>query len=155
MELRFRDAGESDLAAIVRLLVDDDIASERDDASEPLAAEYGKAFEDMSAQGGNRVLLAEGLVDGEWLVVACSQLVAIPGLSRKGMKRAQLEHVRVSSEVRGQGVGRRFFEYVIDTARAEGCGMVQLTADVARSDAHRFYQSLGFRSTHQGFKLHL
>lgn len=155
MELRFRDADESDLAAIVRLLVDDDIASDRDDASEPLAAEYGKAFEDMIAQGGNRVLLAEGLVEGEWRLVACSQLVAIPGLSRKGMRRAQIEHVRVSSEARGQGVGTRFFDHLIDAARAEGCGMIQLTADVARVDAHRFYESLGFRSTHQGFKLHL
>ena len=33
--------------------------------------------------------------------------------------------------------------------------MVQLTSDATRVDAHRFYEQLGFRPTHVGFKLDL
>jgi hypothetical protein len=36
-----------------------------------------------------------------------------------------------------------------------GCGMVQLTADKTRRDAHRFYESLGFVARHEGMKLEL
>jgi hypothetical protein len=36
---------------------------------------------------------------------------------------------------------------------AGGCGLVQLTTPQRRPDAHRFYEALGFRATHRGYKL--
>ena len=60
------------------------------------------------------------------------QLTMIPGLSRHGMLRAQIEGVRVSSGQRGQGLGRRMIEWAIDAARGQGCGLVQLTSDKRR-----------------------
>ena len=38
--------------------------------------------------------------------------------------------------------------------RAEA-GLVQLTTDKARPDAHRFYTQLGFVASHEGVKLRL
>ena len=32
-------------------------------------------------------------------------------------------------------------------------GLVQLTSDNRRPEAHRFYEALGFRATHRGYKL--
>lgn len=46
-------------------------------------------------------------------------------------------------------------EWAIDQCRERGCGLVQLTTDKARSDALRFYQSLGFADSHEGLKLSL
>jgi GNAT superfamily N-acetyltransferase len=43
----------------------------------------------------------------------------------------------------------------IEIARAEGCGLVQLTTDQRRADAHRFYERLGFVASHLGMKLAL
>lgn len=41
----------------------------------------------------------------------------------------------------------------IERCLERGCGIVQLTTDKSRTDAHRFYERLGFRATHEGMKL--
>ena len=46
-------------------------------------------------------------------------------------------------------------EWAIGQAREHGCGLVQLTSDKRRPDALRFYESLGFTASHEGFKLPL
>jgi len=43
--------------------------------------------------------------------------------------------------------------WAIDRARARGCRLVQLTSDKSRTEAHRFYGSLGFTASDEGFKL--
>ena len=40
-------------------------------------------------------------------------------------------------------------------ARAAGCRLVQLTTISTRTDAHRFYERLGFVASHVGMKLRL
>lgn len=35
------------------------------------------------------------------------------------------------------------------------CALAQLTTDKQRIDAHRFYERLGYRATHEGYKLPL
>ncbi len=77
----------------------------------------------------------------------------IPGLSRRGMKRGQIEGVRISAGHRGQGLGERLMSEAIGRARAAGCGLVQLTTDRSRPGAHRFYERLGFAASHLGMKL--
>ena len=86
-------------------------------------------------------------------MVGCAQLTIIPGLARLGMTRGQIEAVRVDETARGQGLGEALFGYAIAQAKAAGCGLVQLTTDKTRPDAHRFYQRLGFVSSHEGMKL--
>lgn len=81
------------------------------------------------------------------------QLTFIPGLSRRGGERLQIEAVRVSPAMRGRGVGRQMISWAIERARARGCRLVQLTSDKVRLEAHRFYGSLGFTASHEGFKL--
>ena len=98
-------------------------------------------------------LLAVADQNGE--VVGCLQLTFIPGLSRVGLWRGQIESVRVAASLRGSGLGRKLFEWAIETCRKRGCGLVQLTTDKSRPDALRFYQSLGFAASHEGMKLDL
>jgi GNAT superfamily N-acetyltransferase len=66
-----------------------------------------------------------------------------------------IEAVRVSAACRGLGVGERLVRHAIEIARAAGCGLVQLTTDKSRADAHRFYERLGFVASHVGMKLAL
>ncbi len=47
------------------------------------------------------------------------------------------------------------FEWASAEARRRGCALVQLTTDKARTDAHRFYDRLGFINSHEGLKLML
>jgi GNAT superfamily N-acetyltransferase len=63
--------------------------------------------------------------------------------------------VRIGSAARGTGLGSTLIQWCVDRARERGCALVQLTSDATRTDAHRFYERLGFRPTHVGFKLAL
>jgi GNAT superfamily N-acetyltransferase len=87
--------------------------------------------------------------------VATFQLSFIQYLTHQGGLRAQVEAVRTNSKFRGQGIGTKVFQYIIDRARNKGCTMVQLTSDKQRPDAIKFYESVGFVATHEGMKLKL
>jgi ribosomal protein S18 acetylase RimI-like enzyme len=149
--VQVRTARRDDVPAIVRLLADDALGATRERPGEPLAQAYWDAFDAMTAQGGNEVLVADDA--GE--VVGCVQLTVIPGLSRAGMTRGQLEGVRVSARHRGRGIGETLVRAAVERAREGGCRLVQLTSDRTRVDAQRFYQRLGFEATHVGMKLAL
>ena len=112
---------------------------------------YERAFDAIDADPAH--LLVVGELDGD--VVATFQLSYIPGFSRKGSWRAQIEAVRVADVLRGQGVGALMIRWAIDQARERGCSLVQLTTDKSRVAAHRFYERLGFVASHEGMKLTL
>lgn len=146
-----RAARREEVPAIVALLADDPIGSGREEPADPLPAAYWRAFDEMAARLGNLLLVAEA----DRTIIGCLQLTMIPGLSRRGTKRGQIEGVRVAASHRGTGVGERLVRHAIDLARENGCGLVQLTSDNARIDARRFYERLGFVASHVGMKLSL
>jgi GNAT superfamily N-acetyltransferase len=86
-------------------------------------------------------------------VIGTLQLSLLPGLSRKGAFRAQIEGVRVVHGQRGSALGTHLIEWAIVQARSWDCQLVQLTSDKACIDAHRFYERIGFTATHEGFKM--
>jgi GNAT superfamily N-acetyltransferase len=147
----FRRANPDDLQAIVALLADDPIGSERENAGPLLDLCYADAF--AAIERDPNQLLA--VVEREGRVIGCLQLSFIPGLTRRGSWRGQIEGVRVAATERGAGTGRAMLEWAIAECRRRGCGLVQLTSDKRRGDAHRFYEALGFRATHEGYKLEL
>jgi GNAT superfamily N-acetyltransferase len=146
-----RRARLQDVRAIVAMLADDHLGKSREDLSEPLSPAYADAFQAIDADPNQLLAVAE--IDGE--LVGCIQLTFLPGLSRKGMWRGLVESVRVAGPLRGTGLGRRMMEWAIAECRRRGCGIVQLTTDKSRTDAHRFYESLCFEASHFGMKLML
>ena len=62
---------------------------------------------------------------------------------------------QVPVEVRPKRRDTLAMRWLIDAARKRDCRIVQLTSDKQRPDALRFYAALGFKATHQGFKLKL
>ncbi|MGE6369321.1 GNAT family N-acetyltransferase [Planococcus kocurii] len=144
----FRKAVIEDLPNIVQLLADDELGTTRERYETPLPDSYIEAFNAIEAQVGNQLLLA---VEGA-SIIGCLQLTIIPGLARQGMKRAQIEGVRVAQNQRGTQVGEALFKEAMVIAKAEHCGLVQLTTDKKRKDAHRFYARLGFIASHEGMK---
>ncbi|MGF6835204.1 GNAT superfamily N-acetyltransferase [Paenarthrobacter sp. TE4293] len=144
-----RRARKGDLPGILALLADDQLGAARESVDDP--APYERAFEAIDADPAH--LLVVGELNGD--VVATFQLSFLPGLSRKGSSRAQIEAVRVSEVLRGRGVGALMIEWAIEQARGRGCSLVQLTTDKSRVAAHRFYERLGFVASHEGMKLKL
>ncbi|API53821.1 GNAT family N-acetyltransferase [Rhizobium leguminosarum] len=145
----FRLARLSDLAAIVRLLGDDDLGGAREIVSDPVDARYLSAFAAIEADADQLLAVATDAADQ---VVGSLQLSFLPGLSRTGMWRGQIESVRVARDLRGSGLGAQFIEWAIAQCAERGCGLVQLTSDKARRDAIRFYERLGFVASHEGLK---
>ncbi len=145
----FRQATHDDLPNIIRLLADDKLGKIREDPSHPPHQKYRDAM--AVIDNDRNQLLAVTEVDNE--VIGCLQITFIPGLSRLGMWRGQIEGVRIARSYRSSGIGRAFLSWAIERCREKGCGLIQLTTDKTRSDAHRFYEALGFEITHDGMKL--
>ncbi len=149
MEFTIRQATVTDVPAIVALLADDEIGASRETPHD--RAPYDESFAAIAADPNQMLVVGER--DGQ--IVATMQLTFIPGLSRRGTWRAQIEGVRVASTARGDGLGEELMRWAIEQARSRGCALVQLTSDARRQDAHRFYERLGFVASHTGFKLAL
>jgi GNAT superfamily N-acetyltransferase len=148
MALTIRRAAAGDFPAILALLMDDDLGKLREDLHDPA---YDLAF--AAIDGDANQLLGVAMQDHA--VIGCFQLTFIPGLARRGLWRGQIEAVRVARAWRGQGIGAAMMQWAIARCRARGCGLVQLTSDKRRADAHRFYSRLGFTASHEGMKLPL
>ncbi|MFD5774120.1 GNAT family N-acetyltransferase [Streptomyces fungicidicus] len=148
-DLEIRAAAADDLPAIVGMLADDPLGARRESPEE--LAPYLTALERLGADPNQHLVVAVR----EGRVVGTLQLTIVPGLSRRGATRSIIEAVRIHGDERGSGLGSRLIEWAIDTSRREGCQLVQLTSDNTRTDAHRFYERLGFTASHVGFKLPL
>ncbi|AKU18629.1 GNAT family acetyltransferase [Luteipulveratus mongoliensis] len=147
--VRVARARAEQVPAIVGLLADDHLGSGRERSGDDPA--YASAFARIDADP-NQLLAV--VLDGDD-VVGTLQLSFIPGLSRGGVLRAQIESVRVAASQRGSGLGTRLFEWAIDYSRERGAGLVQLTTDKSRPEAKAFYERLGFTASHDGMKLAL
>jgi GNAT superfamily N-acetyltransferase len=146
--IAFRPARAADLPAIIALLAEDPLGREREDPGPPLNSAYETAFAAIESDP-NQLLVVVTEADR---VVGTLQLTFIPGLARKGALRGQIEAVRIAADRRGAGLGRRAFDWAIETCRGRGCCLVQLTTDRTRPEAHRFYDRLGFVASHLGYK---
>ena len=149
--INFRRATAADLPAIITLLADDPLGRELEYAGPGRDRRYCDAFAAIERDPNQLLAVAER----GGTVIGVLQLSFIPGLTRLGMWRGQIEGVRVASTERSAGIGKAMMEWAIEECRRRGCGLVQLTSDERRPKAHRFYEALGFRATHRGYKLSL
>jgi GNAT superfamily N-acetyltransferase len=145
-----RRAERDDLPAVVALLAQDELNTGGDGPDVGLEP-YLRAFDAIDADPAHLLLVAE--VDGE--VVGTLQLSVVPSLPHRGAFRGQLEGVHVRADQRGAGLGAAMVGWAVDEARRRGCAQMQLTSQKRRTDAHRFYERLGFARSHDGFKLML
>ncbi|MFJ8360656.1 GNAT family N-acetyltransferase [Streptomyces sp. NPDC093984] len=148
-ELDIRPAVAGDVPAIVAMLADDPLGAQRESPDD--LTPYLNALKRVSSDPNQHLVVA--VRDGR--VVGTLQLTIIPGLSRMGATRSIIEGVRIHADERGSGLGTQLIEWAIDESRREDCQLVQLTSDATRTDAHRFYERLGFQASHVGFKRQL
>lgn len=150
-ELTFRRATEADVPDIIAMLADDTLGASREATGPESLPTYLSAFGAIDTDPNQFLLVVE---DGG-RIVGTLQLTFIAGLSRGGLKRGLIEAVRVASDRRGDKIGEAMIAWAIETCRRESCGIVQLTTDKSRTDAHRFYDRLGFEPSHIGYKMML
>jgi GNAT superfamily N-acetyltransferase len=148
-EVLIREAVVEDVPGIVALLADDKLGSKREDLAD--MGPYLTAFEVLTADPNQHLIVMERA----GRLVGTFQLTVIPGIAQQGLKRALIEAVRVGGSERGNGLGTVLMQWAVEESRRLGCGLVQLTSNSERPDAHRFYRRLGFQQSHYGFKMKL
>ncbi|MFD8027754.1 GNAT family N-acetyltransferase [Streptomyces sp. NPDC059717] len=148
-DLEIRPVVTDDVSAVVAMLADDPLGARRESPDD--LTPYLNALERVNGDPNQHLMVA--VRDGR--IVGTLQLSIIPGLSRRGATRSIVEAVRIHADERGSGLGIQLLQWAIDESRRQDCQLVQLTSDVSRTDAHRFYERLGFEASHMGFKLAL
>lgn len=149
--LTFRNATPADLPFIIGLIVEDSVITTNDDASDAGHSDYLDALEAITADANEEMIVAEE----NGVAVGCFQISYLPGIMRRGMWRGMIEVVHIAEPHRNRGLGGDMMRWAVARCRERGCGMVQLTSNKKRLDAHRFYERLGFQKSHEGFKLYL
>jgi ribosomal protein S18 acetylase RimI-like enzyme len=147
----FRRATRADLPAIVRMLADDELGSQREQVENPLPESYYSAFKQIDSDPNHELIVAER--NGE--VIGTLHLMFLPSVSFQGGLRAQIESVRVDKRFQSQGIGSEMMKWAMERARQRSAHVVQLTTHKSRLDAHHFYERLGFQGSHLGMKISL
>ncbi|AVM01337.1 peptide synthetase [Gordonia iterans] len=145
-QFRIERAGRADVPDIVALLCDDEIGRSRE------VEEYGpyEAAFDVVARERSHFLAV--VRDDAGLAVGTMQLTVLPGLSRTGATRLQIEGLRVRGSERGRGLGTAMLEWAHEHGRAHGADLVQVTTDEIRDRARAFYERNGYATEHVGLK---
>lgn len=147
-----RRAAELDVGPIVELLARDQLRAAVESSAPEDRAPYVEAFRVIDNDPAHLLCVVD---DAAGCVVGTMQVTFLPGLARAGATRLQIEAVRVDERLRGKGLGSAMISWAVGEGRRRGAGLVQLTSDKSRIDAHRFYERLGFTFSHAGFKLQL
>ncbi|MFT4087632.1 MAG: GNAT family N-acetyltransferase [Gordonia sp. (in: high G+C Gram-positive bacteria)] len=146
---RIERAQRSDVPAIVSLLADDDVARDREIAE---AIRYETAFDAVVRDDSHYLAVVR---DDAGTVVATVQLSVLPGLSRGGATRLQIEGLRVAAAERDRGLGTAMLDWAHAHGRTHGATLSQVTTDEVRERARRFYAHHGYTAQHVGLKREL
>jgi len=149
--VNFRKATIKDVPTIVEMIADDALGSKREKYTIPLPKTYYDAFERIDSDSNQELTV---VVDEKDEVLGVFQMTFIPYLTYQGGIRAQIEGVRVHKDHRGHGIGKTIFQWAIQRAKERNAHVLQLTTDKKRPDAIHFYESLGFKASHEGMKMH-
>ena len=150
-ELLIRRAREADLTALIAIFAADDAGGHGDTTDEAAYEDYLRAFHVIDASNNEQLFVAE--LDGA--VVGTFQILFNRTLTGRGSLTMIIEAVQTRPDMRGRGIGAQMIAYAIEEAKRRDCRLVQLTSNNVRTDAHRFYERLGFTKSHAGFKMKL
>ncbi|MGO4136106.1 N-acetyltransferase family protein [Rhizobium brockwellii] len=146
-----RRARREDLPALVAMFAADALGGHGDTTDPEAFQDYVRAFAVIEASPDQTLYVAER--GGE--VVGTFQTMVTTSLTGRGSSAMIIEAVQTRADMRGQGVGGLMIEFAIAEAKGRGIGRVALTSNAIRRDAHRFYERLGFKPSHLGFKMAL
>lgn len=96
----------------------------------------------------------ESVLDGDSLAVWIAEssrsiagtysIAIVPTHGARCAPLALVDDVIVGSTFRGRGIGRLMMQHAMDIARRAGCYKLMLSSNLRRTDAHAFYEALGF-----------
>jgi GNAT superfamily N-acetyltransferase len=109
-----------------------------------------RVLADAAKIPGYSLLVAEE--NGE--VIGTTVLSILPGFAHSTASFAVIEYVVVDEKKRSKGIGKALMDYCKDLAKKAGCYKIMLTSDKRRDRAHKFYRSIGFEASAEGFRFY-
>lgn len=140
-----REAGESDLAAVLALYAQPGL----DDGQVLGIEEARRVFARFSLYPDYHLYVA--VLDGT--VVGTFALLIMDNLAHLGTPSGVVEDVVVAAECRSQGIGRRMMEFARARCAERGCYKLALSSNLKRERAHQFYDDLGFDRHGYSFRI--
>ena len=78
-------------------------------------------------------------------IVGTFSLAILDNISHMGSKSGIIESVVVSQDMQGQGIGKQMMDFAIEVCRKKSCYKVELSSNLKREMAHKFYEKIGFK----------
>jgi GNAT superfamily N-acetyltransferase len=135
----------SDLPAILQLIEQPDMSPDIHLTPDGLAA----LFDSINANPWHELYT----VRQENEIVGTFSLLFVQHIAHNGGRSLVVEDVVIKTELQGKGIGRYIMEFAITRGRDLGCYKLILSSDDKRTDAHSFYETLGFRKHGVSFYL--
>jgi len=152
MNFNIEPAQHTDIPRLVELL-NDLFGVELDFTADATHQERGLALLMAGDASSDRQIVAVARDEaGQAVGMASAQLVIS---TAEGAPSAWVEDVVVHQDFRGQGIGRRLLDYLIEWAKARGATRMQLVADQENAGADLFYQAVGWHTTQLAVKRRL
>lgn len=137
-KIEFRQLTQKDLPSLLALYV------QLDENNKDLTTESSiPIWEDISKNPNIKYFGAVDTANGDRVVSTCFTMI-IPNLTAHGRSICFLENVVTDSVYRKQGLARKVIEMAIEDAKSHNCYKVILQSNCKRTEAHKFYENLGF-----------
>lgn len=138
-DIDIRQAISRDAETLAQLLAEMD-----DEEPESMAASDVKQMREILAEMAAYPYFRAYLVVENEIAVGSFSLMIFSSPSHGGSAQAMLDAVVVTRSRRGSGIGQAMIRKALEIAKVAGCYKMTLSSNLKRTDAHRFYQQLGF-----------
>jgi len=147
ISLRIRTAEKKDLDMILELY-----HGLTEDPQDKITLRHAEEiFEKLKIYPDYKLYLAE--FNNE--IAGTFALLIMDNLAHRGEPSSIVEDVVVRKDLQGKGIGKEMMKYAMGISRQKGCYKIVLSSHLRRKDAHRFYESLGFKKHGYSFVANL
>lgn len=78
-------------------------------------------------------------------IVGTFALLIMDNLAHRGEPSSIVEDVVIRNDMQGKGIGKEMMNFAMDISKKKGCYKMVLSSQLRRENAHKFYESLGFK----------
>ena len=134
MEIKIRTAASADIPQILELY------SELHPHDEAIDLNTATATFEQATCNDIVYFVAD---DGGRVVGTC-YIAIIPNITKQCSAIGFIENVVTAADCRRCGIGRKLMNAAVEYAKTHGCYKAMLSSGNSRTDAHKFYESIGF-----------
>ncbi len=141
------EAKKEDLPRVLSLYAEEDM-----DDGNVLPIGYAEAiFDKMQSYPNYKIYIAKYTDE----IVGTFSLSIMDNIAHMGQSSGLVEDVVVEKSMRSKGIGRKMMEYALEICRKNNCYKMNLSSNLKREKAHKFYEKLGFKKHGYSFSIEL